>query len=278
MDEYTKKIIQERKENIRRIYEQREKHRQEIFGKKPKSIVHNPAPTILNEKIPIIEPIPENIKPKSVDKVVPREKIQYNTSRNRWKGETVCVIASGPSLTREDCDEVYKRGWKTIVINDTYKMALFADAMYACDGTWWNVHHQGVKDNYYGETWTQDKPASEKYGLNYVQSVNRPGLGTGEMIHQGANSGYQCINLAYYWGAKRIILLGLDCSPSPDGKKHWFGDHPKGLSNNQPFERWVLNFKKLADDLALLKIDVINASRRTALGCFKQIFLEDIDK
>lgn len=195
----------------------------------------------------------------------------------RWEGETVCIIASGPSLTVEDCNEVKHRGWKTIAINDSYKIAPFSNVLYACDGSWWDVHINEVKKNFTNELWTQDKHAALTYNLNYIKSENKQGLSLKDVIYQGANSGYQCTNLAYLWGAKRIILLGLDCSPDKNGKTHWFGKHPKPLSNTHPFERWKTAFNKISEDLKRVNVEVINASRKTALTCFPNIFLENID-
>lgn len=96
------------------------------------------------------------------------------------------------------------------------------------------------------------------------------------MIHQGGNSGYQAINLAYLWGAKQIVLLGLDCSPSKDGKAHWFGQHGPQLTQRQPFALWQDKFPALAQDLAREGVAVLNASRETALGCFERVKLEDL--
>ena len=49
------------------------------------------------------------------------------------------------------------------------------------------------------------------WGINQLKSVAQPGLSrTQGVIHQGKNSGYQALNLAYLLGAKRILLLGYD--------------------------------------------------------------------
>ena len=96
------------------------------------------------------------------------------------------------------------------------------------------------------------------------------------MIHQGGNSGYQAINLAYLWGAKQIVLLGLDCSPSKEGKAHWFGQHGPQLTQRQPFDLWQDKFPALAQDLAREGVPVLNASRETALRCFERVKLEEL--
>lgn len=96
------------------------------------------------------------------------------------------------------------------------------------------------------------------------------------MIHQGGNSGYQAINLAYLFGASVIVLLGFDCSPSKSGEAHWFGQHGPQLTRQQPFALWQAKFPLLARDLEIEGVRVINASRSTALDCFERMALEDV--
>lgn len=86
-------------------------------------------------------------------------------------------------------------------------------------------------------------------------------------MHFGGSSGYQAINLAYLWGATRIVLLGFDCKPV-DGKDHWFGQHPSGLTQIQPYSLWLENYVDLARDLKAEGVEVINCSPDSALRCF----------
>lgn len=96
------------------------------------------------------------------------------------------------------------------------------------------------------------------------------------MIHTGGNSGYQALNLAYLWGAKRVILMGFDMKRT-GGMTHFHGDH-QGLNN--PYDgmlsQWVKNFELIARDLAAAGVEVLNATRETALTCFKRIPIADI--
>ena len=105
-----------------------------------------------------------------------------------------------------------------------------------------------------------------------------PGLGKLGFLHQGGNSGYQAINLAYLWGARAIVLLGFDCSPSRDGQAHWFGQHGAGLTQHQPFDLWQSKFPQLGEDLKREGVRTINASRETALRCFERMPLEEAIK
>ena len=189
----------------------------------------------------------------------------------QWPGATVVILASGPSLTIKQCEAVsdWREGSearRTIAVNTTFRRAPWADVLYACDAPWWRLHYAEVQQVFNGALWTQDKEATREFGVNRVESANLPGLGkrTG-VIHQGANSGYQAVNLAYQAGVKKIILLGFDMQGT-----HWHGPYTNGLPNTAVhlFSSWIKNFERLAADLAALRIDVVNCTPGSALKAF----------
>jgi hypothetical protein len=127
------------------------------------------------------------------------------------------------------------------------------------------------------ELWTQDVAAARDYGLNWIRGEGTQGLGR-KSVHFGGHSGFQAVNLAYLWGARRIVLLGFDLQCGPGGRSHWFGDHPpdQGFHNPKRFDHWVRAMAPLARDLADQGVTVINASRATALQCFQRQPIEQI--
>jgi hypothetical protein len=145
--------------------------------------------------------------------------------------------------------------------------------LYACDGDWWERYIPDVLSTFDGELWTQDIVAAEKYGLHRIEGDKADGLGRNK-VHYGANSGYQAMNLAYLFGAKKMILLGFDCKRGPNNESHHHGDHPGGLNKSMPLHTWIKNFRKLAEDLREENVAVINATRESALECFEKINLE----
>ena len=132
------------------------------------------------------------------------------------------------------------------------------------------MYHADVAKGFAGECWTQDSPTAQRFKLHHVQGSQLPGLGR-ERIHFGGNSGYQAINLAYLWGAARIVLIGFDL-----GGTHWFGDHPKPLQMPSPYRKWLPAFDRLAADLADEGVQVINSTTTTALTCFERMPIEAI--
>lgn len=98
------------------------------------------------------------------------------------------------------------------------------------------------------------------------------------MIHNGGNSGYQAINLAYLWGARRLVLLGFDCKKDKAGKRHWFGEHPSPLTLTQEstYADWRRNFTALAADLKKEGVEVINCSPDSALACWPRLPISQV--
>ena len=200
-----------------------------------------------------------------------------------WAGNPCVVAAPGPSLTIEIAEQVRSTGWPVLVCQDAWRLMPWADKLYGCDDRWWEVH-KGVPD-FHGEKWSScgdaingnDKRAiADKYDLLLVKGVRDhpdgqeahssgfsldPGL-----IHYGDNSGYQTINLAILLGAAYIVLVGYDMS-KPNGKAHFFGDHPEGLIRQANYERWVPIFEKAAQKLPEGVI-IINATENSAIRCF----------
>lgn len=94
------------------------------------------------------------------------------------------------------------------------------------------------------------------------------------MLHFNSNSGAQAINLAFLKGAGRIILLGYDMQ-NTGGKSHWFGDHPKELTNCN-YATYTPRFNKLSADLEKEGVEVINCSRVTGLTQFKRSTIDEV--
>jgi hypothetical protein len=190
--------------------------------------------------------------------------------------QTWFIVASGPSLTREDVDSI--RGQRVMVINDNFLLAPWAEVLYASDGYWWDWHAERVK-SFKGRKITQDKQAAEDYQLEYIRGVDADGISRDPaVIHTGANSGVAAINLsAVRFGARRIVLLGFDMQAT-GGKAHWFGEH--AWIQRDPAEgtwhRWLRRYQVVADDARDMGIEIINATRETALRCFPRVPLASL--
>lgn len=94
------------------------------------------------------------------------------------------------------------------------------------------------------------------------------------MIKFNWNSGAQAMQLGWQLGARRFVLIGFDMTPV-NGKVHWFGDHPRGLINESPWQMFISAFETIAKDCEQLGIEVINTSRVSKLTCFPRLSLAE---
>lgn len=184
---------------------------------------------------------------------------------DRWKGRTVVCIASGPSLTAEDCELVHRAGHPAIVTNTTFRLCPWADVLFGFDIAWWRTYRSEVEATFRGKCVTC---SSQGHMLRVFSMQCLP------QFHHFGNSGTAAISLAVLGGASRVVLLGYDCQAS-NGRTHWHGDHPKELSNARSLRTWPAKFLLLAQYAKRRNVSVLNASRETALTCFPRVRFED---
>lgn len=180
-----------------------------------------------------------------------------------WHGQTVVCIASGPSLTPIDCSRVKIMGYKTIVTNTTFRLCPWADVLVGHDARWWREYGNEVRYGFSGRKLT-GQGAAREYGAELVDWATK---------YQ--NSGALAVSIAIAAGAARVLLLGYDACADESGRRHWHDDHPKGLDNCVSMDKWPYSFGKLAKEAKAVGVEVLNASRRTALTCFPRVHLED---
>jgi hypothetical protein len=162
--------------------------------------------------------------------------------------------------------------WRAIAVNDSYKLAPWADALYACDNRWWEVHGNCFD----GQKWSchQDMEGNNKtelckrIRLNLIASQDGDTFSTDpRVIHHGSNSGFQAVNLAMHFGCKLIVLVGFDMRLI-DGKAHFFGSHPEELGNgdDRTYRKFANAFETASKSLS--GVEIINATPGSAMKCF----------
>lgn len=185
-------------------------------------------------------------------------------SAPNWTGRTVACIASGPSLTADDCESVRAAAVPTVVTNTTFRMCLWADALFGFDYQWWRVYGDEVRTTFRGRMFCQ----SSRYPQPH-RGLEWPGMFRG--YRSFGNSGACAAALAIAAGASRVVLLGFDAKPK-DGRMHHHDDHPAPLRNCDTMTKFVTQFERLAQ-WAATRAEVVNASRETALTCFPRVEL-----
>lgn len=130
-----------------------------------------------------------------------------------WSGQTVAVMACGPSLTQDVADAL--RDHRTIVVNDAVRLAPWADMLVALDaGRYWTQEMRefaGLR-----LTGIEDDDLDAFYiGMRY----ERIALSSSHVV-EIRNSGLAAIRIAAQMGASRIVLAGFD----PERPGHFYDD------------------------------------------------------
>jgi len=156
---------------------------------------------------------------------------------------------------------------KVIAINNANTLAPWAEVLYACDYKWWHWH-KGVP-SFTGMKFSVDERSRAFHDVQVLRKSGADGLELDPgALKTGSNSGFQAINLAVHFGAKRVVLLGYDMQGD-----HFFGKHPDGTV--PPFQICLEKFRTLVEPLRRLGVEVINCSRKTKLDCFPRMDLAD---
>ena len=191
------------------------------------------------------------------------------------------IIGSGPSLTENQVEFIkfqYEHAW-TIAVNDNYKLAPWADFVFASDIKWWRFHYNNVCDVV--EEYTELRTIENVVGSLFRKQAFRiplksdfvfrdvTMLDTNPMsLYHGGCSGILAMELVRTLGQvhrpKKIILVGFDMQHT-GGKSHWFGDHPKGFINATMCERWCKEVESMIPYYKKWDIEVVNCSLETAI-------------
>lgn len=191
-----------------------------------------------------------------------------------WNGETVVCLGDGPSLCREDVEAVRGRV-RVIAMNYSFRIAPWADVL-------WSYHTRTlIRDSgvdpatFSGRIFTLERVAPAP-PWPVIAMTGCDGLELAPTgVRHGNNSGYSAINAAVHLGAARIVLIGYDCCAADDGRFNWARPATDPGRPAYQFATWIGRFATLVRPLRALGIEVVNASRRTALTCFPCTSLAD---
>jgi hypothetical protein len=194
-----------------------------------------------------------------------------------WEGDTVVLIASGPSLTKGQVAEA-KFSWidgdvRVMGCNNAYQIAPWLDALYCCDPEYWDFHIDAIRKTHIDDLISQDRLSCEKYGLWWTPKTKDGNLDRGfsgdpTKINTGGSSGFQQLNVAALRGAKKIILIGYDCTDA--GRRHWHPDHEGKMDKRASYAEWLAHYRKAAPTIERMGIEVINCSPGSAIDCFRR--------
>lgn len=186
-----------------------------------------------------------------------------------WSGETAVIVGTGPSAKDAPLD--HARGLaRAITVKSAWRLAPWCDVILGIDKGWW-LANSGVPE-FKGLKVTPSPTAARVFGLRQVRLKARAEILTGEtgvlgcgLRTGGGHSGFQAINLAIQFGAKKIVLVGFDMTLA--GGAHWNSDYRGvGKPDAGRVESWRVALDGCAGQFKALGVDVmvVGASALTA--------------
>lgn len=186
-----------------------------------------------------------------------------------WFGEVAAVVAAGESAAIAGVGLLRGR-CRVIAVNRSYELVPWAEALYGADGLFWD--HYPAARSFAGLRVTASRDAARAHRLQLVTVsgehrflVDQPGT-----IGHGGHSGFQAINLAVQFGARKLLLIGFDLSGD-----HWHAKHPTRNPRPQTLDKWRRRLDAEADRLAELDIAVVNCSLASALTRYQKLPLPE---
>lgn len=192
-----------------------------------------------------------------------------------WTGETVCIVASGPSASSIDLKSIEGKV-RFIAINESWRLCPWADVLYGCDDAYWKAK-KGVPE-FKGLKLTTDRRASARFSDVHLVALKRPceEIITNEWaVGWGGNSGFHSLNLSLHFNVARILLVGFDMQLN--GGIHWHGRHPYSMNNPTAtnVDRWRRVVDAAAPVFASKNIFVANLSPVSALQNYPKMSLDE---
>lgn len=191
-----------------------------------------------------------------------------------WRGRTVALVASGPSARRADAEKLKGR-MPVFAVKQGVDLCPWADVVYGCDGHWWRYRlglpqFKGLKLRW-ADNNCPDYPDVHGFTIK-DNTLDRLLLDEPGVIGSGRNSGFQALNIALQFGARRILLVGFDMAG-----EHFYGRNNWAMARNPDeynFQKWRAAFSLAARDLQQMGIEVVNVSTQSALKCFPKMPLD----
>jgi hypothetical protein len=208
---------------------------------------------------------------------------EYGKIEEMWPDSTVYILGGGPSLN--DMDLGLLEGKNVLGVNQAYKIKdCRVGACYSGDRRWYTWNKRKIR-KFDGILYTSyPKFVPDQENVINVGRMTRYGISdkSRSSICWNNNSGGSAINVAYWLGAKRIILLGYDM-----GKKgrnfNWHNEYPKkpdidGATGRArlPYRMYLKSFDYIAQDAKRLGLEILNATPAGNLNRFPRVELKDV--
>jgi hypothetical protein len=221
-----------------------------------------------------------------------------------WEGETAFIIAGGPSLQGFDAEILRGRG-RIIAVNTaglvrppgetgTTPHCPWADVLYWADKNFFEVNHARLGEHRGRYKIARHLPElpnrkdlaralAREHDIKVLPRANPYAQLSAKLGELGGwCGGGNAINLAYLFGARRIVLLGFDMHFGSD-RKHWhrLAPWPQAPEMEKRYRSHHMPaIAAMAWPLQQAGVEVVNCTPGSALSCFpirpiEEVLMED---
>lgn len=204
-----------------------------------------------------------------------------------WPGSTVFIIGGGVSLLQQDLTPLHNQ--RVIGVNHAFRLGPWVDVCWYGDRAWYGMQGKDIKE-YGGLIVTCSNPGipNRHNRVMYVGRSKPAGIEYKSRSHVAwnNNSGASAINLAWWLGARTVVLLGFDMQNPPDRRdyqSHWhnfYGNRFEGKTKKliNPYNRFLRHWPTVKQDAQnpQVNLKIINATVGGALELFERRTLEDV--
>lgn len=194
-----------------------------------------------------------------------------------WKGETIYVIGGGPSLRGQKLEIIKNK--RCIGVNQAFRVWPWIDVLYFGDPGFFSINRldilawTGIKVSSFagvppiGKGWPSIKRVGRSMSYGIESKIRTH-------ISWNGNSGASAVNLAYWFGAHRVVLVGFDMHD--DAGRHNFHDwYPDKKDDFERYERHMKGWPIIARHAKKLNLEIINATPGSAINNFPIMTLEE---
>lgn len=197
------------------------------------------------------------------------------TAPRLWPGETVFVLASGPSLNKIDLSLL--KGRRVIAVKSSWLMYPDADVLFFADGRWWQQPLLRPKD--FGGlivTTAPGIPAPVK-PMKKVPPTALSADPTCLALARTSTTG--AINLAVHFTGPggKIVGLGVDGRLAPNGQRHCHGlkwPWAKG-AEQKSFDDQAAEYRAIAPSAKAMGVEIVNGNLESAIDAFPRLSFEE---
>ncbi len=209
---------------------------------------------------------------------------RVHTFEQDWYRDTAVVVGNGPSMLSFPVQELRRPRARVLVANGGYKLAPWADVLMCTDKRWLPANEHLLAD-YIGpmivvthpEVVKRPDPRMVVLRRRFIGDARRDPFARRDTLYEGYNSTSTCISCAILRGARRIILLGVDLAPGPDGRRRTYDESKDNLKQAElRYARQVNHLTAQAMWVKRKGVEVVNCSPRSGLRCYPYADWKDI--